>query len=166
MLKKKKSFIIVTIILVVILILICAILFKDNKKRIGKNIELDLSSCKIVSSKDTHSGFLGDGEYFVKVECKKLEFKSLPENWKELPLSEELSNITNMESCDDKSCKNIYDRYSIPKDIEGSYYFLDRHIESISIHDDSNLNNRSSYNFSLALLDKKKKTIYYYELDT
>ena len=47
-----------------------------------------------------------------------------------------------------------------------NYYFLDRHSESKDRYDSSDLNNRFSWNFTLALLDVDKNIIYYYELDT
>ena len=68
---------------------------------------------------------------------------------------------------DGKGCKNVFDKYSIP-DIEyGFYYFKDRTPEETDDRkDDTDLNNRSSYNFTVALFDVYKSTIYYYELDT
>ena len=71
-----------------------------------------------------------------------------------------------MEQCDDNGCKNIYERYSIPKIENGYYYFLDRHNESNDKYDDTNLNNRASWNFTLAIMDIDTNIIYYYELDT
>ena len=63
-------------------------------------------------------------------------------------------------------CLPVYERYEISDIKNGYYYFLDRHSESKDRYDSSDLNNRFSWNFTLALLDVDKNIIYYYELDT
>ncbi len=54
----------------------------------------------------------------------------------------------------------------IPRIEQGYYYFLDRHTDAKNKHDDTDLRNRYSYNFSLAMYDSKTDKLYYYELDT
>ena len=71
-----------------------------------------------------------------------------------------------MKQCGNNGCKNVYEKYNIPKIENGYYFFFDRHSESINKYDDSKINDRSSYNFTIALLDKNTNTIYYYRLDT
>ena len=83
-----------------------------------------------------------------------------------MPLSKELKEIVEMEKCDDKDCKNIYERFSIPDIKIGYYYFINRQSDSEDKNDDTKLNEKSSWNFTLAILDKAKNIIYYYELDT
>lgn len=61
---------------------------------------------------------------------------------------------------------NGYFKYSIPEINNGYYYFLDRHLEAKNKHDDTDLNNRYSRNFSLAIYDADNKIIYFYEMDT
>ena len=72
----------------------------------------------------------------------------------------------NMEMCDNKKCKSAQEKYNIPEIKDGYYYFLDRHQESTDEKDSSKINERASYNFTLALYDNETKKIYYYELDT
>ena len=94
------------------------------------------------------------------------KYEELSGNWKELPLSDSLSQATHLKQCMDGGCKDIYERYMIPTTINGYYYFLDRHSEAKEKHDDSIINERSSYNFTLAIIEKETNIIYYYELDT
>ena len=140
----------------------CSIL---NNNSIIKDMGISNNTCEIVKEKDTHGGFLGDGDYFAKIKCSKIEDKIL-KKWNKLPLSDSLKEVTEMKQCTSKSCADIYERYNIPSIKNGYYYFEDRHSESTNTFDDSDINNRPSYNFTLAILDKDTNTIYYYELDT
>ena len=138
----------------------------NKQSEIFKSIELDNSKCKIEDSIDSHGGFHGDGDYFACIECSDIDYNELSKNWKKLPLSESLVKVTEMEQCDDKGCFNIYDKFSIPVVENGYYYFIDRQADSRNKYDDTDLNNRSSWNFSLAIFDIDTDTVYYYELDT
>lgn len=166
--KISKKIIIIVVMFLFLGVIILLSYNQSNKiKTIGKEIELDLSECKIVNESDTHEGLLGDGDYFAKIKCNEYDSDVLREKWQELPISEGIKTALDMEQCDGKGCKNVFDKYSIP-DIEyGFYYFKDRTPEETDDRkDDTNLNNRSSYNFTVALFDVYKSTIYYYELDT
>lgn len=136
-----------------------------SNKDIISDLNLNKDKCKILETTDTHEGFLGDGDYFARIKCSKIEDKIL-KKWNKLPLSDSLKEVTEMKHCDSKSCEDIYKRYNIPNIENGYYYFEDRHSESTNTFDDSDINNRPSYNFTLAILDKDTNTIYYYELDT
>ena len=137
----------------------CSILNCSNDSIIS-DMGITNNTCEIVKEKDTHSGFLGDGDYFAKIKCNNLKVSDLTKSWYTLPLSEEIKEVTEMKQCNDKDCKNIYERYNIPSIDNGYYYFLDRQKE------DTNINERSSYNFTIAIADLDNSIIYYYELDT
>lgn len=141
-------------------------LISNKQSIVLKRIEMTNANCKIEKDIDSHGGFLGDGDYFAKIKCFNINYSELSSHWKKLPLSETLNHVTQMKQCDNKGCNNIYDRFSIPNIKDGYYYFLDRHSESEDIYDDTNLNNRASWNFTLAIIDKNSNIIYYYELDT
>lgn len=163
---KKIKIIAIILAIIIILSIIANILTTPNKKEnISKNIQLDIKKCKITKEKDTHGGFLGDGEYFAQIKCKNVE-ETIEKRWKKIPLTETLKEAMNLELCDKNNCKNAFEKYNIPEITEGYYYFLDRHEESTNPNDDKNINKRNSYNFSIALYNKETKLIYYYELDT
>ena len=150
---------------IIVLLIILFLVTGCSNNNVISNLGLNKDNCKIIEEKDTHSGFLGDGDYFAKIKCSKIEDK-LNKKWKELPISEPLKEATELEQCNSKSCENIYERYNIPDIENGYYYFKDRHSESTNKYDDTDINNRPSYNFTFAILDKDTNTIYYYELDT
>ena len=135
-----------------------------NIKKLGESIEFNTSNCKVENEIDTHGGFLGDGEYFAKITCSKIE--ELSTHWKELPVSSLIDYPTKMKTCTGNGCNDIYDRFNIPNIKNGYYYFHDRHSLATNEYSDLGLNNRSSWNFTLAILDIDTNIIYYYELDT
>ena len=155
-------------IIVILIILFCiyGCSYVNKIDRINSEIELDNSSCKIIRDKDTHGGFLGDGDYFAELKCKSINYEKLASNWKELPLSSSLEEILNVKQCGDRGCLNVFEKYSIPNIENGYYYCVDRHSESIDKYDSTDINNRSSWNFTLAILDKESNTVYFYKLDT
>ena len=154
------------IMIIILLSIICSGCTSKKKDVISERLELDLSECKITKHKDTHGGFLGDGDYFAKIECTNKIDETIRSNWKELPISDEINTILELVQCNSTSCKSAYDKYGIPKISNGYYFFLDRHSMSTGNKDDSELNTRSSYNFSLGIYDLDTNIIYYYELDT
>lgn len=157
----KKLITIINLLLLMVLVSGCS---NNRLKNISESIELDVSKCRIEKDIDTHGGFLGDGEQFTKVICSNLD--EVSSNWKKLPLTESISKAVELIQCFGDGCKDVYERYDMPHITNGYYFFLDRHSESINKYDDTNINNRSSWNFTLAILDNDTNTIYYYELDT
>ena len=154
---------ILSIVFVLFLVIGCS---TKDKNKIFESIEINDYKCNIEKETDTHGGFLGDGDYFAKIKCSNIKYDSLSSNWKELPLSENIDQVMNMEQCSGEGCKNVFDKYSIPNIENGYYYFIDRHSESNNKYDDTDLNNRSSWNFTLGILDKDNNIVYYYEFDT
>ena len=151
------------IIILPLLLLVTGCSILNNNNSIIKNMGISNNTCQIVKEKDTHGGFLGDGDYFAKIKCNNLQVRDLTKSWYILPLPEELKKVTEMEQCNSKDCKNIYERYNIPNIENGYYYFIDRHPDA---KDNTTINERSSYNFTLAIADLDNSIIYYYELDT
>ncbi len=165
--KRRLIVLIIGSIILVIGLSIAILDYMYNKslKRITNSIEINPSSCRLEEEVNTHGGFLGDGDYFAKLSCSKLDDK-LSKHWKELPLSEPLDKAAKTLQCTGDGCKDIYERFNIPNITNGYYYFLDRHGESDNKYDDTNLNSRTSWNYTLAILDKDTNIIYYYALDT
>lgn len=169
--KKKSFFLILVIIIFLVISYVFLILpvnngYNNSKKHISKIIEIDIEKCNVEIESDTHGGFFGDGDYFAKINCSDKENHDDFYNWKPMPLSDSLKKAMGMSQCDDEECLTIFEKYSIPEINNGYYYFLDRHSELIDKHDDANLNNRDSMNFSLAIYDADNKIIYFYEMDT
>jgi len=158
--------IIYSLIFIFVIFLVSGCSFNNKINTIFKNIEINENECEIEKDIDTHDSFHGDGDYFAKIKCNNINYNELSKNWKKLPLSESIKQATEIEHCNDNECKSIYDRFSIPNIENGYYYFIDRHNESKNKYDDTDLNNRSSYNYTLAIIDLNTNIIYYYEFDT
>lgn len=164
--ERKKRIGIILIFCGVALLFVSRYMLNNNKlTNISKNLGIDATNCKIVEDKNTHGGFLGDGEYFAKLTCNEQEETGIKINWIELPLSEELVKAMEIKQCGDNGCKDSFERFDIPKE-NGYYTFTDRHSYSTNHKDDSEINNRSSYNFSIGIYSNDSKNLYYYELDT
>lgn len=146
------------ILLVFISLMLCGC---ANTKEVMEKIEIS-GTCQKEEEAETHGGFLGDGETFVKLSCKGVE---LSKQWKELPLTDSISEVMNLIQCNSDSCKSAIERYNINTS-NGYYFFRDRHSETVDEYDDTNLNNRSSYNFTLAIYNTDTNIIYYYKMDT
>ena len=161
----KKVIIIIASVVIVLTIII--VLFNkhlhDVEKSVAETFNINIDNCSLTEERDTHGGFLGDGETLYKLECSKFD---VPEDWKKLPLSEPLEEVMNLIQCDGAGCKDFYSKFRVDVIENGYYYFLDRHAESTDKHDETMINNRASYNFSLLMYDENLKYLYYYKLDT
>lgn len=149
--------------LVTITLLVLLTGCSNVKKHVSNSLDLNLDKCT-VKNIITHHEFHGDGEYFASISCE--EELELSKNWKKLPLTDNIREAAEMEICDDDNCGTIFKKYNIPKLEEGYYYFEDRHPDSKDKYDDKDLNNRSSYNYTLAFYDQNNKKIYFFEFDT
>lgn len=121
---------------------------------------LDLSGCKVISSEDTHGGWLGDGTTAIQFDCTQVIDSVLQqtEGWRNMPLSENLRRIMYEGNGLAKEC-------GIPTVANGRYFFLDRQAET-DIYSDRNLFSRPSFNFTLLILDTDSSQLYYLKFDT
>ena len=126
-------------------------------------------SFTVVEEVDTHGGFLGDGSYYLILDCSDNEAAALSivADWKRLPLSENLSLIMYGGEKNGRSYGYYLFKEAHMPVIENGYYcFKDRHFEAKDVSDDAELFNRFSYNFSLAVYDIDTNRLYYFEYDT
>lgn len=130
---------------------------------------LDLSGSTIVSEKDTHGGFLGDGELCVVFDCASIadSMAQQTKNWRRFPLSENLQMVIYGGTKDG----GVYmfdaaEEFEIPEISNGCYYFINRQASKADAQDDTFLFYNASFNFSLFLYDEDACRLYYYELDT
>lgn len=164
--KKRNSIIIYTTYIVIWFILfITAIIFgiiydrtHDEYTFIREEINIDVKSCGLLKSKDTHALFLGDGETFIKFDCSnsKEEILKQIKDFNEYPLTDNLQKSLKLNKTTEKLLKVK----------NGYYYFTDRNTDAIDIHDDKDLFSRSSFNYTLVIYDIDNNILYYYNLDT
>lgn len=124
----------------------------------------------VMDELDTHGGFLGDGSYYLILDCSGNKEKALEliKDWKKLPLSEPM-NVEIFGGFRDDGV--VYDQglvtdANIPNIKNGYYLFEDRHSESKDTTNESELFQRASLNFSIAFYDCDTDIMYYFEYDT
>lgn len=124
----------------------------------------------VVEEQDTHGGWLGDGSYYLILDCSNNVDTALKnvEGWNSLPLSENLNLIMYGGEKDGVSYDgyNLSEEAHLPEIKNGYYFFEDRHSEANDASDDSGLFSRFSFNFSLAVYDSDTNRFYYFEFDT
>ncbi len=62
---------------------------KSLKDTVAEHLQLDLNNTTVLEEWDTHGGFHGDGETFVKLSCADGFEETLGSEWKPLPLEGE-----------------------------------------------------------------------------
>ena len=124
----------------------------------------------VVEELDTHGGFQGEGSYYLALDCSENKEKShkIIKDWNKLPLSKNLNYIMYGEVRDGLTYgyELAKKEAHIPEIKNGYYMFEDRHPESKDSRDDTDLLDRHSYNFSIAIYDCDTDIMYYFEYDT
>jgi len=121
----------------------------------SRALGLDLSAGTLLRFENSHGGFHGDGLTTAVVELDGLEEKlEVVPGWKPLPMSDNAARAVNMLKGEGAAVG------------QGFYYLYDRHHESKDPYDDTELNNRYSWNFIAAVYDSQYGRLYFYELDT
>ena len=123
----------------------------------------------VVEELDTHGGFHGDGSYYLILDCSNNKVKALEivKDWKTLPLTENLNLIMYGGEKDNVTYGyELAKEAHIPKVKNGYYIFEDRSSESKDSTDDTELFDRYSFNFSIAIYDCDTDKLYYFEFDT
>ena len=123
----------------------------------------------VVEEFDDHGGFLGDGSYRLILDCSGKKEKALRiiKKWKPLPMTENLNLMMyGGERGGTTYGFELAKEAHMPKIENGYYIFEDRHSESKNSSDDSELFERYSYNFSIAVYDCDTDKMYYFKYDT
>ena len=121
----------------------------------------------VIEELDTHGGFQGEGSHYLILDCSGNKQKALEivKDWNKLPLSKNLNHI--LYGGEDINYEiNLAEEAHIPKIVNGYYIFEDSQREDKDNRDDSELFNRSSFNFEIAIYDCDTDRMYYFEFDT
>ena len=143
----------------------------DTLEEISRMLGIDANSGEIVTGTDTHGGFHGDGTAFFEIKLSDTDAtKEIEENWKEMPLTDNLTALVYGLETEAGSVGPMLHGGNnspfIPEVANGYYWFADRHSQSTDLQDDSEVLSRYSFNFTLAVYDTDTQTLYYMELDT
>ena len=129
-------------------------------------LELDLSGCEVVSSWDDHGGFHGDGTAFAELNCSHTGvLNQIKEdgNWKAFPLDKTVQSL--VYGVTEQTGPYLTGEEGdplVPEIREGYYRLIDRHAKA----GETDLLDRASLNFTLALYDTERDTLYFCEMDT
>ena len=154
----KITFLMILFLLIIYIIYVFA--FK-NYIFYSSHIEVAIPIFAKMQEIDTHGGFHGDGESYVKVyfsdnQAEKFISKIKTNiHWQELPMPEILQKHN-----------TINEEIKIPEIEKGYWFFIDRHNKTINKYDYSGIFDRASYNYSIAVFDTFSNILYYYALDT
>ena len=162
-----------------LLFLLCAC-GQEPGEEISRTLGVDLSAGVLAEHRDTHGGFLGDGETFLQLTFDQESAAALEEEisqakgWQPLPLPDDLVRVLYGEEYEEGDTVYSYAPLAAGQDGEplfprverGSCFFLDRHSESTDPYDASQLDQRYSYNFTVAVYDSESRTLYCFEMDT
>ena len=169
---RKIYILLAVLILTIITMTTCSSSAENN---ISKILGVDVSSGIVINTQDSHGGFHGDGLLFTKItftdntDTLENEIKS-NSSWTEMPLSENLNTLIYGTKSDNECIGPFIGNEEInplfPKIENGYYFFKDRHSDSENSSNDSDVLNRHSFNFTIAMYDEDTKTIYYAENDT
>ncbi len=123
----------------------------------------------VVEEFEDYGGFPVDGSHYLILDCSGNKQKALEiiKDWNKLPLSENLSLAMYGGEKD-----GVIYGYELAKEahmpkIENGYYiFEDSQLKGKDKSDDSELLNRYSFNFEIAVYDCDTDRMYYFEFDT
>ena len=161
----KKMVTFITVLIMMLTLVACSITDNENVEinNLSEVLNIKISQESILEKKDTENGFIS---------LKVTDTKTVEENkseWKELPLTENLTALVyGLE--DETSSIGPYiskDGVALFPEVEnGYYYFYDRHSESTDHFDDTNVFDRHSFNFVIAIFDTDTNRLYYSRFDT
>ncbi|MEE0077819.1 MAG: hypothetical protein ACLRQ9_00905 [Coprococcus sp.] len=161
----KKMVTFITVLIMMLTLVACSITDNENVEinNLSEVLNIKISQESILEKKDTENGFIS-----LKVTDTKT-VEEIKSEWKELPLTENLTALVyGLE--DETSSIGPYiskDGVALFPEVEnGYYYFYDRHSESTDHFDDTNVFDRHSFNFVIAIFDTDTNRLYYSRFDT
>lgn len=113
-------------------------------------------------------GFHGDGIYSLVLDCSENTDVAMEivAEWKELPLSEELSLMMYGGKCGNTFyCYDYAEKANIPEVENGYYYYCDRYRLEKNDGDALNSPEQISPNFTIVIYDADTDDLYYLEVD-
>ena len=129
----------------------------------------DVNTAKVISKGDDHGGFHGDGERYIEFEFEDDTFEDTikeDNTWHTLAVKDDTVTALLYGLETPEMTYGPYLEYNMPKVEKGYYFFYDRHSESKDPFDSSEVLERSSLNFTVAVYDAEVDKLYYVEFDT
>lgn len=174
---RKKIILFVAILLCMLLmIIICFFVNKKIKlwavaeekremyKQIVQEIGISIPYYSKIEYRKNYPGFNGDGTTYCKIFFTEeqadvfLDVVKYKKYWEKLPMPEKLQQKVSMDNCNYIECMEIVQN--------GYWYFWDRHSEATDRHNENDIYDRCSYNYTVSVYDVDNKVLHYYTLDT
>lgn len=168
----KRIYLLIGVVLINLTFLACS---SSNSKQeyIAEQINITMPDVLNIEYTDEHKGVHGDGQTFGKVEFDETNGKNFVLNiennqiWNKLPLTENLNLLMyggekNNIVYEDEFAQKL----GITHMENGYWFFIDRHTQSDCDNKDTDLLDRCSFNFTLAMYNADINTLYYFEFDT
>lgn len=144
-----------------------------TSKHISDSIGIKLPTNAKIEYNDSHGGLHGDGLFYAKVKFINNEEEDLikdilsTKGWNNTPIDETLSLMLYGGEKDGISYGyNLAEQAGIPKVSSGYWKFIDRYDGAVNSSDTSELMNRNSFNFTVAIFDEDTNVLYFFEFDT
>ena len=168
--KKIKN---ASIIILSLLILISYIIVSNtsNKAKIANELNITLNDSKIITYKDSHDNFHGDGLTYAEISLTEKDYNvlinSLQSNsgWTVCPVSNIVEILLYGKNGHGPYIKDSEMAISIPN-ITNGYYFFNTIPASNFPRNTDELSYEFSLNVTIALFDKNNSMIYYYKYDS
>ena len=141
---------------------------KSEEATVAKALSLDVTGAALVSSYDSHGGFLGDGTGCIALsfpDGRLEEQLAADPAWHSLPADETVRALvwgTQEEGASIGPCLTDSEGAPLVPAVESGYYrLIDRHSDQTAP-----LLERGSFNFTVGVYDADARILYYCELDT
>lgn len=141
----------------------------NAKEYIETNLHINTESAQIDTVIAPTPSFNGDGDTYVVLNFSGnpiLEEIKEKDNWKQLPLTDNLTSLVYGKENIYNGITNDDDELLIPQIENGYYYFENRHSDAKNRYGDSDVFDLVSYNYTIAIYDEDENILYFYSLDT
>ena len=162
----KKQMRLCSVLLAAVLLLIgCTMM--NKQVNIADSLGVKLPEAVEDTHRDSHgSGYEGDGLQVTVLRFEEDVLKDqLGEGWHELPLSENIHLLFFGRDGTQSFLSVDKSHPLLPEEMNGYWYFMDRHDEAEDPYDDSGYLLRGTYHFTAAIFDTNTNTLYYVRCD-
>lgn len=157
----------------VVLLSLAINLSKNPQIKVSKALGIISLSGTVINFTNTHGGFHGDGTTYIELSFPNNAYlEAIKQNsaWHLLPLNKELNTLVYGKSSEhisiNSSLTNENGDLLFPYIENGYYYFKDRNLESTDSQNSSEVLNRNSFNFTIAIYNADTQVLHFCEFDT
>lgn len=163
--KRKKNMMSPAGILLVLTLFLNGCSSSGNAESIvSESLSIDVSGAEEITDADSHEGLHNDGTTYIILKFKDNRLSEQIKGnsqWHSLPMDRKTETLAYGISDREKSIGPYLGDIELPEIQNGYYRLIDRHEEN-----DTDILERTSFNFTLGIYDTDTKTLYFCEIDT